>query len=342
MVWEERWHPLREEWVVVAAHRQGRPWSGQAESIGDLPKPRYSADCYLCPGNRRVSGAENPDYSGVFAFDNDHPCVGSHAPSNAAEEGLFRVRPAYGRARVLCYHPRHDQRLAELPLESVVVLLRAWQDEYRMLARDPEIKHVLVFENNGEVVGVSNPHPHCQIYATNFVMKTIETEVAAARRHFEQTGRILFADVLAAEYEASTRILDQNASAVSFVPFFARYSYETFVAPRRSYPSLAALPDQELVDLAEVLRSTLIRFDNLWKMPFPYVMALHQAPTNQGPHDFFHFHIELHPPLRKPNLLKFLAGPEIGGGNFISDTAPEVTAAELRAVPLEHYKSRGS
>jgi UDPglucose--hexose-1-phosphate uridylyltransferase len=151
-------------------------------------------------------------------------------------------------------------------------------------------------------------------------------------------GRPIFQDILAAEIQDGRRIICENESAIAFLPYFARYAYEVFVAPKKTHPSLAALGDDEVSDLAEVLRETLIRFDNLWQMPFPYVMPLHQAPTDGGDFRGFHFHIEFHPPLRKPHLLKYLAGPEIGGGNFLSDTSPEEKAAELRAQSSEHYK----
>jgi UDPglucose--hexose-1-phosphate uridylyltransferase len=339
-VWEERWHPLREEWVIVAAHRQDRPWIGQEVRQGAAAVPPYVADCYLCPGNGRVSGARNPSYTGVYVFDNDHPSVGPLAPRVAAPAaGIYRNRPAAGIARVVCYSPRHDLTLAELELPEVDRLLEVWQDQYRDLGERDGIDHVLVFENKGEVVGVSNPHPHCQIYATNFVFKTIETEAGAGERHLASTGHVLFQDVLAAEQADGRRIVVENDSAIAFVPYFARYAYEVFVAPKATHPSLAALSAAERRDFAAVLQEVLVRFDNLWQMPFPYVMPLHQAPTDGREYPGFHFHIEFHPPLRKPNLLKYLAGPEIGGGNFLSDTAPEEKAAELRTVPAVHYKS---
>jgi UDPglucose--hexose-1-phosphate uridylyltransferase len=340
-VWEERWHPIREEWVIVAAHRQDRPWIGQEVRATDGGVPRYVADCYLCPGNARVSGARNPDYDHTFVFDNDHPSVGPLAPRDLEPpSGIYRNRPATGIARVVCYSPRHDLTLAELAPGEVDRLLAVWQDQYRDLGAHPEIAHVLVFENKGEVVGVSNPHPHCQIYATNFVFKTIETEAAAGERHLRETGRVLFQDVLAAERADGRRIVAENDSAVAFLPYFARYAYEVYVAPKATHPSLASLSDRERHDLADVLQEVAVRYDNLWRMPFPYVMALHQAPTIGVPPRGFHFHVEMHPPLRKPNLLKYLAGPEIGGGNFLSDTAPEAKAAELRAVSHVHYKDR--
>ncbi|MEZ5426886.1 MAG: galactose-1-phosphate uridylyltransferase [Pyrinomonadaceae bacterium] len=340
MTWEERWHPLREEWVIIAAHRQNRPWSGETLETEKAALPEYVRDCYLCPRNSRVSGRVNPDYGQIFVFDNDHPSVAENAPE--PEETVFDVyrnRPARGIARVVCYSPRHDLTLTELRTGEIVELLKTWADQYRDLGGRDEIKHVLIFENKGEAVGVSNPHPHCQIYANNFVFKTIENEARICRKHREETGKILFQEIIAAEKADGRRIIAENERAVAFLPYFARYAYEVFVAPKRTHPSIADLSDEELRNFAGVLKSVLIRFDNLWQMPFPYVMVLHQAPTDGGDHSAFHFHIEFHPPLRKPNLLKYLAGPEIGGGNFLSDTSPEEKAAELRSQSEIHYKS---
>lgn len=339
MIWEERWHPLREEWVIIAAHRQNRPWNGETLEREEAALPAYLPDCYLCPGNLRVSGKRNENYNGVFVFDNDHPCVGFDAPSELAPPiGIYRNRTATGVARVVCYSPNHSLTLAELELGEIINLLRVWREQYVELGRHPEINHVLIFENKGEAVGVSNPHPHCQIYATNFIFKTIETEARVSARHLAETGRALFQDILAAEREDGRRIIFENETAVAFLPYFARYAYECFVAPKATRASIATLDDGELRDFAEALKQLTVRYDNLWRMPFPYVMTLHQAPTDGGDYRGFHFHIEFHPPLRKPNLLKYLAGPEIGGGNFLSDTSPEEKAAELRAQPAIHYK----
>lgn len=332
---------MREEWVIVAAHRQDRPWSGSTLQPEVEELPSYLADCYLCPGNLRVSGKINPPYTGTFVFDNDHPCVSLNAPADLTlTTGVCQNRPAQGVARVVCYNPNHNLTLGELNTNQIQNLLNVWQQQYEELGSHPQINHVLIFENKGEIVGVSNPHPHCQIYATNFVFKTIETEARSSQDHLAKTGRVLFQDILAAEKEAGSRIIAENESAIAFLPYFARYAYEVFVAPKATHPSLASLSDKELRDFAEVLRQVLVKFDNLWQMSFPYVMPLHQAPTDGGDYGGFHFHIEFHPPLRKPNLVKFLAGPEIGGGNFLSDTSPEEKAAELRGQADVHYKQR--
>ena len=339
MVWEERWHPLREEWVVIAAHRQDRPWSGGTVTTNEKILPDYLSDCYLCPENQRVSGRSNPDYDHIFVFDNDHPSVAIDAPAiGELDSPIYKSRPATGIARVVCYSPKHNLTLAELAPAEIESLLRTWQEQYTELGSRPEIEHVLIFENKGEAVGVSNPHPHCQIYANNFVFKTIENEARISHAYFEKHGRPIFQAIIEAEKADGRRIIAENDTAIAFLPYFARYAYEVFVAPKETHPSIAAMSPKDITDFAEVLKTVLVKFDNLWKMPFPYVMPLHQAPTDGGDHEAFHFHIEFHPPLRKPNLLKYLAGPEIGGGNFLSDTSPEEKAAELISMSAIHYK----
>ncbi len=338
MTWEQRWHPLRREWVVVAAHRQNRPWVGETVEVARTEIPPHDDNCHFCPRNTRVHGSRNPDYEGTFVFDNDHPCVGPAAPVDLdPAPGIMRNRRADGLARVVCYTPRHDLSLATLPASGIDQLLQTLSAQYHDLGGRPEVAHVLAFENRGEVVGVSNPHPHCQLYATNFVFKTIETEVLASREHWQEHKRVLFADIIASELQDRLRILYENDSAIAFIPYFARYAYEVYVAPKATHASLHDLSDGERRDLSLALQHVLVKYDNLWQMPFPYVMVLHQAPTDGGDYGSFHFHIEFHPPLRQPHLLKYLAGPEIGGGNFLSDTAPEAKAAELRSLPDVHY-----
>lgn len=339
MTWEERWHPLREEWVIVAAHRQNRPWSGETLAADEKLIPECVEDCFLCPRNRRISGEVNPDYAQILVFDNDHPNAALDAPESAPPPAaIYQAKPARGVSRVVCYSPKHNLTLAELEVEEIINLLRTWQAQYHELGAIEEVKHVLIFENKGEAVGVSNPHPHCQIYANNFVFKIIENEARISQKHFNETGKILFQEIIEAERTDNRRIIAENETAIAFIPYFARYAYEVFVAPKATRASVADLAEEELRHFAEVLKKVLVKFDNLWRTPFPYVMALHQAPTDGGDYSAFHFHIEFHPPLRKPNLLKYLAGPEIGGGNFLSDTAPEEKAAELRAQSDVHYK----
>lgn len=343
-LWEERWHPLREEWVIIAAHRQSRPWIGQTVGGSTSQPPVYVSDCYLCPGNPRVSGHKNPAYTGVYVFDNDHPCAGPDAPTElVTPPPPYRNRPATGQARVICYSPRHDLTMAQMSAAEIGGVVEMWQAQTFDLGQRPEVNHVLCFENKGEVVGVSNPHPHGQIYATNFVFKTIETELEAARHYRQENeqGETLFGAIIRAEQSDGSRILYEDEYSIAFLPYFARYAYEVYVAPKRSVPHIHALTPPEVESLAKALKSVTVRYDNLWQMSFPYVMPLHQAPTDGGDYRDFHFFIGFLPPLRQPNLLKYLAGPEIGGGNFLSDTLPEAKAAELLAVSDDvHYTQK--
>ena len=338
-VWEQRWHPLREEWVVVAAHRQNRPWNGEITGNERIAVPEYVEDCYLCPGNKRVSDSFNENYQGVYVFNNDLPCVGINAPTELTKpSGIYQNRPANGIARVICYSPKHNISLAELNHAEIENIIEVWQKQYSELGNRDDMNHILIFENKGEQVGVSNPHPHGQIYATNFVFKTIETEAIACRKYFNETGNGLFESIIRAEQTDEKRIIFENKTAIAFVPYFARYAYEVYAAPKRRVSSVTGLNEAEISDFAEVLKVVTAKYDNLWRMSFPYVMPLHNAPTDGGNYESFHFHIEFHPPLRKPNLLKYLAGPEIGGGNFLSDTSPEEKAEELKSQSEVHYK----
>jgi UDPglucose--hexose-1-phosphate uridylyltransferase len=338
-LWEERWHPLREEWVVVAAHRQNRPWNGEVVDTNGVHVPEYVADCYLCPGNQRVNGAANPLYTSTYVFDNDHPCVGPDAPEELSVPlPPNKVRRANGVARVICYSPRHNLTVAEMSPSAITKIVQVWQQQTYDLGKRPEVNNILLFENKGEVVGVSNPHPHGQLYATNFVFKLVEQEIVASRHYFQDTNGYLFEDIIKSEQVDGRRILYEDEHVIAFVPYFARYAYEVYLAPKRRVPHVFALTDDEVKALAQGLKNVTVRYDNLWQMSFPYVMALHQAPLDGGDYGSFHFFIVFQPPLRRPNVMKYLAGPEIGGGNFISDTSPESKAAELLAVPTIHYR----
>jgi UDPglucose--hexose-1-phosphate uridylyltransferase len=305
--------------------------------------PSFAPDCHLCPGNHRINGARNPDYRGVHVFDNDHPSVGPDAPTDlVTPPPPYRNRPATGIARVICYDPRHDLSLARMSLPAVSRVVEVWSRQTTDLGARPEVQQVLVFENKGEVVGVSNPHPHGQVYATNFTWTTFDRELDAQRRHLQETGRGLMADVIAAEQADGRRVVWEDEHVISFLPWFARYAYEAHVVPKRRVSHVSALRDVELESLARALKDLTVRFDNLWQQPFPYVSVLHQAPTDGDDHRAYHFYVGFLPPLRRPDTLKFLGGPEIGGGNFLSDTAPEEKAAELRSQSTVHHRATDS
>jgi UDPglucose--hexose-1-phosphate uridylyltransferase len=335
--WEQRWHPLRREWVVYSAHRNDRPWDGKREPPPP-PAPSYEPTCYLCPGNRRVHGDINPDYRDVFIFDNDHPVVGRNAPAVETGTGLYRRVPATGLARVICYDPRHNVNMTDLPLARAVRVFEAWKDQTRDMARTAGVEAAFFFENKGRLVGTSNTHPHCQMYALNFTPRQIVDEMSAATAHRQATGNDLFADILAEEARDGRRIVAENAGAVAFIPFFARWAYEAWIFPKQRHATLETLTEPELRDLCDVYQQVTRRYDLLYGMVFPYVMGLYQAPLKGGPFPDYHLHFVILPPLRQPGLQKFLAGSEIHGGNFMADTLPEEKAAELKAVDLSAYR----
>jgi UDPglucose--hexose-1-phosphate uridylyltransferase len=341
--WEQRWHPLRREWIVYAAHRNSRPWSGESAEVPEVAPP-YDPTCYLCPGNLRVHGNRNPAYEDVYVFENDHPVVGMNAPQIEPQiedakthrfNDLYKKKRASGIAKVVCFDPRHDLSLAEMPLEKVQRVFEVWQSEMLDFSSNPDIHSVLIFENKGKAVGVSNPHPHGQIYALNYPLYIVEGEMNAAALYHQEAGQHLFADILAAEQSEQVRIIAENEHAIAFVPFFARYAYEVMVFPKTRHATLISMPLDALHGLAAVYHEVLRRYDALFQMPFPYIMSLLQAPVDGAEYEDYHLHILLQPPLRQPNLIKFLAGPEIGAGNFMADTLPEEKANELKALVLD-------
>jgi len=290
----------------------------------------------LCPGNRRLLD-ENPDYQGAYVFTNDLPCFSATAPDSEDISDLYRTRSARGTAEVVCYHPNHAKTFADLTIDQACAVVELWTERTADLAARPEIDHVLIFENKGELVGTSNPHPHCQIYAGNLIYGLTAREVETSRTFFERTGKLLGQEILRRE-AASGRLICENESFLACVPWFARYAYEVFILPKRPAAMLTDLLPVERRDLAALMREVAIRYDNLWRRPMPYVMVIRQAPTDGGDYSFFPFHVEYHPPLRKADTMKYLAGPEIGGGTMTNESDPDETAAELRAVSATLYR----
>jgi UDPglucose--hexose-1-phosphate uridylyltransferase len=340
IVWEQRWHPLREEWVLYTSHRGGRPWIGDTHAPAESEPPSYDPTCALCPGNARLKGT-NPQYSGAYWFTNDLPTFGPDAPSPKYFDELYQARRVTGTAEVVCYSPDHAKTFVDLTDEETHAVVDLWRERYVQLGARDDVDHVLIFENKGSLVGTSNPHPHCQIYAGNMIYGHIAREVESGRKYFEETGKMLGQEIMRQE-AAGPRVIARNENFLACVPWFARYAYEVFILPLRPMASLADVDNEEARRLGLMIREVTTRYDNLWQMPMPYVMAIHQAPTDGSDYGFYPFHIEFHPPLRKPDTLKYLAGPEIGGGSMTNESNPDEKAAELRAVSSIHYKKASS
>lgn len=320
---ELRWHPILEEWVITATHRQDRTFH---------PPDDY---CPLCPTKPGAFPTEvpEPDYE-IVTFENKFPSLQHPAPEPAVEgTDLYRVRPADGICEVLCYNSRHSGTLTDATLEEMRNLVEVWTDRFKDLGSRDFIEYVLIFENKGKEIGVTLNHPHGQIYAFPFIPPKVQRELDSASKHVKRTGRCLFCDIVDEEIKDGRRMVVENGSFVAAIPFFARFPYEVYVFSRKHHQSMLAFNDEERADLANILKVVLTKYDNLWGMSLPYMMIMHQAPTDGRDYPCYHYHIEFHPPYRTKTKLKYLAGCESGAGSYINDTVAEEKAAELRAAP---------
>jgi UDPglucose--hexose-1-phosphate uridylyltransferase len=229
---------------------------------------------------------------------------------------LYKKSTAKGIAKVICYDPRHNITLSQMKLDQVVKVFESFQLETKELAENPVIKSVLIFENKGEAVGVSNTHPHCQVYATDFSLKLVEQQIRVADQYKEEHHQNIFEQIISLEKKDATRILAENENAIAFIPFFARYAYEVMIFPKGNHQHISSLSEQELRDLTSVFHQVVRRMDMNFKMDFPYVMSIMQASVDGKTYENFRMHLWLQPPYRQPGLIKYLAGPEIGAGKF--------------------------
>jgi len=323
---ELRYHPFLDTWVITATHRQDRTF---------LPPPDY---CPLCPTRPGGFPTEVPFPSyDIVVFENKFPSLSEKPPEPAVEgTDLLPVRPSSGVCEVVCYSQVHASTFATLPYLQVRKLVRVWKERYEDLGSRDEVEYVFIFENKGREIGVTLFHPHGQIYAYPFIPPTPTTELSCERAYFERTGRLLMADWLDTELsepESAGRVVYQNDNFAAVVPFFARYPFEVWVAPRTHIRSLAHMGEPMLDDLADALLVVARKYDLLFGFSLPYIMLMHQEPTTPG-FEFNWFHVEFYPPYRTKTKLKYLAGSEAGAGAFINDTLPESTAATLRGLDV--------
>lgn len=315
---ELRWNPVLEEWVITATHRQERP-----VVLSDPSK------CPLCPGVLEIPH----DYQ-IVSFENRFPSLHRNPPKPIVEDDeLYKVREAKGICEVVVYCSKHEGSLAEQSLQDIYNLVRVWKDRYEELGSHDFIDYVFIFENKGEVIGVTMSHPHGQIYAFPYIPPKIQKELDSSKKYKEEKGECLFCKILKKELDDGRRIVKENDSFVAFVPFFARYPYEIHIYPREHLLSLAEFNDKHQKDFATILKIVLMKYDNLFGFSFPYMMIMHQEPTDGKDHSYYHFHMEFYPPHRSEKKIKFLAGCESGAGSFINDTSAEEKAKELREKP---------
>ncbi len=319
--------------MLVSPHRTKRPWLGQVEKLPVEAEPIYDPSCYLCPGNPRAGGVRNPSYRETYVFDNDFAALLPNVPDESyPRDGLLVAEGERGICRVVCFSPRHDLTVAGMSVEEIRAVVQVWEAQYRELGAVSWIKSVQIFENRGEMMGASNPHPHCQIWANASLPNELSKETDSLLDYQDVHRRCLLCEYRAVEEESKERIVYENESFSIVVPFWAVWPFETLVMSRRHLTGMDELLDAEKTDLADVLKQITSKYDRLFDVPFPYSMGFHQRPTDGEPHAEWHFHGHYYPPLlRSATVRKFLVGYEMLASPQ-RDITPEAAAERLRQL----------
>jgi UDPglucose--hexose-1-phosphate uridylyltransferase len=330
-----RHDPLRDEWVLVSPGRTSRPWQGGEERAQVERRPAFDPGCYLCPGNTRANGEANPTYPSTYVFTNDFAALRPGTSVERLEDGLLRAEGEQGTCRVICFSPRHDLTLAEMDAADVRRVVDLWVEQTAELGA--RYRWVQVFENRGEAMGASNPHPHGQVWAGTALPTVIAREDASQRAHLRRTGNQLLADVVAQE-RGGPRVVDENDEWLVIVPFWAVWPFEVLLLPTRPFARMPDLDDGARNGLAAILGATLRRYDALFGVPFPYSLGWHGAPFGEDEADgegAWRLHGHAYPPLlRSATVRKFMVGYELLA-EAQRDVTPEDAAARLRAVGTE-------
>ncbi len=314
---ELRWDPILREWIIVSGRREKRPI---------LPEGL----CPFCPGAEEIP---KTPWS-VLTLPNKFPAlVPDPPPPDVGGDKLYRCKPARGVCEVVLYTPQHNATLTNLSVGHIKLLIDLWTERYRELGDRDYIKYVFIFENKGREIGVTLDHPHGQIYAFPFIPPRIKRELSSSRTYWKRTGGCLFCRIMEKERRDGSRIICENDHFMCFLPFFARWPYGVHIYPKRHTQSLPDLSDEERLAFAQILKVVLAKFDNLFMMSFPYMMVLHQKPTDGKDYPYYHFHVEFYPPYREKGKLKFFASIETGTGTVTFDYRPEDKAEELRRSP---------
>lgn len=312
---ELRYDPLTNDWIMIASHRQNRP---------QMPKDW----CPFCPGSGKV-----PDDFDVLEYDNDFPALSQNPPvPDDVAAGPYKTAPCHGKCEVILYSKEHTVTLPELPLPHVRKLVDLWCERHEIISADEKIKYVFIFENRGDVVGVTMPHPHGQIYGYPFIPKKLELECASMKKHKKETGKCLICDMMETEISEKKRIIFENEDFVVFIPFFSAYPYGLYIVSKAHKQYITEFTEREKDNLAAAIKNAAGTLDSLFDYTFPYMMCMHQAPVNSGDVSDFHFHIEFYPPMRSRDKQKFNASSETGAWAHCNPTCPEEKAEELRAA----------
>jgi UDPglucose--hexose-1-phosphate uridylyltransferase len=328
-----RFNPLTREWALVSPHRTQRPWQGQVESADTAQAPGYDPDCYLCPGNARAGGARNPQYTSTFVFDNDFAALKPDTPPDCWERGgLLLAEGEPGICRVVCFSPRHDLTIANMEPADLRSVVDEWVEQYGDLGRRDCINYVQIFENRGPMMGASNPHPHCQIWASRSLPNEVAKEQASLIAWGEEHGACLLCEYAKLESAGGNRTVEENDGFLAVVPFWAIWPFETMILAKRHITGIDELEGAGRGALADILKRLTARYDRLFNVSFPYTMGFHQRPTDGQPHEEWHLHLHFYPPLlRSATVRKFMVGYEMLGTPQ-RDITPEAAARRLREL----------
>ena len=328
-----RFNPLTREWVLVSPHRAERPWQGQTEPQQAEPSQGYDPSCYLCPGNVRAGGQRNPPYPDTFVFNNDFAALQPEttwAQIDVDEKGIVVAESESGICRVVCFSPRHNLTLSQMPIAGIRGLIDVWVDEFQSLGQQPGINYVQIFENRGLMMGCSNPHPHGQIWATSTVPNEPRKEQESFAAYQTLHGTCLLCDYIKLEEASGERVVCSNDHFMALVPFWAIWPYETLIVSKRHVGSISVLGEEARLALADILKRVTTRYDSLFQTSCPYSMGFHQQPTDGEDHKEWHFHAHFYPPLlRSASIRKFMVGFEMLGSPQ-RDITPEYAAEKLR------------
>jgi UDPglucose--hexose-1-phosphate uridylyltransferase len=336
-----RYNPLTGEWIQVSPHRSKRPWQGQVEKVAVEKGIEYDPTCYLCPGNTRANGEVNPPYAATYSFTNDFAALMADVPEGKfVQTELIQAYPEKGLCRVICFSPRHDLTIPELTTEEIRKVVDLWVDEYDALDKLDYIKYIQIFENKGQVMGCSNPHPHGQIWAQQSIPVEPEKKQRYQLEYFHKHGRTLLSDYLKEEGKHKQRWVCENDHFVALVPFWAVWPFETMILPKRNMARITEMTADERTAFADIYRRLTIRYDNLFEISFPYSAGIHQAPADGELHPEWHWHMVFYPPLlRSATVKKFMVGYEMLA-NPQRDITAEFSAERLRNLSETHYKKK--
>ncbi|SDW53259.1 UDPglucose--hexose-1-phosphate uridylyltransferase [Lutibacter oricola] len=326
-----RYNILTGEYVLVSPHRTKRPWQGKKESAAKKEQIKHDPDCYLCAGNTRINGEVNPNYESTYVFQNDFGALLEDSTPFTYNEGLLKAEDETGICKVICFSPNHSETLPDMEISAIENVISVWQKEYKELGANPAINHVQIFENKGAIMGCSNPHPHGQIWAQKSIPNEVIKKTEKQEEYFNAKNQSLLVDYVKQEIELNERVIFENETFVSVVPFWAVWPYEVMILPKRQIQHIGLLTDAEKKDYAEQIKVVTQKYDKLFDCSFPYSGGIHQAPTDKE-YDSWHFHMSFYPPLlRSATVKKFMVGYEMFGMPQRDITA-EIAAQSLREL----------